>query len=459
MGTFAQVRGALVAALLSDGTRHARERVRTWARAARGAPRQLIFFWQALDPYSHLLAEALPRLLSAVPLDVELVVVPPAGPEFDPEPPLRQRFGLRDAGEVAPHFRLSFPRGARVPTEAVVAAAERILLMRARPQSEQLELARVVGRALWTDDAAALASLAAAHGSVEESDRARLRTEGAQREHVLGHYQGGMLHYEGQWYGGVDRVHTLLARLAAEGLTIDAAAVWPPLDRPYASAGETPAPPSVAPIFHVARGHAHPRGDRGRIRPRLEVFFSFRSPYSYLALSRTKHLELSYPIDVELRPVLPMVARGMQVSRLKRRYLLEDAKREATRLGLPFGRICDPLGVGVERCFAAFEHARSQGRGFEFVQSVMRGIWSEARDPTSDADMRFVCERAGLPWKPARRALDEASWRATAERNASALRETGLWGVPTFRVDGWSTWGQDRIPLVERRIRADLGWP
>ena len=45
-----------------------------------------------------------------------------------------------------------------------------------------------------------------------------------------------------------------------------------------------------------------------------------------------------------------MAMRGQPLPLAKRLYILRDAKREADRLGLPFGKIHDPLGEGVWRC-------------------------------------------------------------------------------------------------------------
>ncbi|MCC6528016.1 MAG: DsbA family protein [Polyangiaceae bacterium] len=455
MTTLSQLRGAFVAAMLSEPARHARERLRSWMRGATGRARRLELFWLASDPYSHLLAQALTRLLPVLPLELDLVVLPEPAVDVDPEPELRRAFALRDAAEVAPHFGLAFPAAPSPPDAALVARAEAVLLRR-RAAAEQLEVAVQVGAALWARDAAALGALEAAHGAVPADECEELLGRAVALARARGHYRGGMVYYEGEWYGGVDRVQTLLERLRAEGLADAHGLAWQALDRLQASPHDTPPPASVAPIFRAAARPGRARGSGATRRPKLELFFSFRSPYSYLALSRTKHFALSYPVDLELRPVL---LGGLAMPAHKRRYIVADAKREADRLALPFGRICEPLGLGVERCLAAFEHAEGLGRGFELMQSVMRGIWAEARDPASDADLRFVVERAGLPWRPVRRALGEAAWRARVADNAAALRDAGLWGVPSFRIGDFTTWGQDRIPLVERRIRDTLGWP
>jgi 2-hydroxychromene-2-carboxylate isomerase len=148
-----------------------------------------------------------------------------------------------------------------------------------------------------------------------------------------------------------------------------------------------------------------------------------------------------------------MVVRGYAVPLAKRLYLVRDAAREARQLGIPFGRICDPLGVGVERCLAVFHHAEQEGQGLAFVSSAGRGIWSEALDMAADEDLALVVRRAGLSWSKARESLSDDSWRDRVEGNRHELRALGLWGVPSFRVGDWACWGQDRLDRVAERVR------
>jgi 2-hydroxychromene-2-carboxylate isomerase len=163
-----------------------------------------------------------------------------------------------------------------------------------------------------------------------------------------------------------------------------------------------------------------------------------------------------YNVSLQLRPIAPMVARGLPVPSVKRLYIVRDAKREADRLGISFGEICDPLGDGVANCLAIVHWAIQRGAGMAFVKSAMRGIWSEALDLSHYVDLRTVVERAGLPWEDARGALTEAR-AAEAMKQATTyaadLAVIGLWGVPSFRIGDFVTWGNDRLPLLADRLR------
>ncbi len=91
-----------------------------------------------------------------------------------------------------------------------------------------------------------------------------------------------------------------------------------------------------------------------------------------------------------------MVMRGLPVPREKRLYILRDTKREAERLGMPFGRIADPVGVPTERGLAVLHHAMAADKGPEFLWSFLRGVWAEGIDAGSDSGLRTIAARAGL---------------------------------------------------------------
>lgn len=61
-----------------------------------------------------------------------------------------------------------------------------------------------------------------------------------------------------------------------------------------------------------------------------------------------------------------------------------------------------------------------------------------------------MIERSGLDWETAQRKLAQGIDTRHAEVNREALFAAGLWGVPSFRLGSFTTWGQDRLWMVER---------
>ena len=179
--------------------------------------------------------------------------------------------------------------------------------------------------------------------------------------------------------------------------------------------------------------------------PRVDYFYSFRSPYSYLSGPRGFALADEFEIDLRFRGVIPMMMRGESVPTAKRLHTMRDVKREADRLGMPFGQIHDPLGEGATRTLAVSEYAIDAGRVREFVLTASQAIWGEATDPASEEGLRLICENAGLDWAGCSAALNDPAIAARVEANTQELVEIGHWGVPVFVFDGEHFWGQDRI--------------
>lgn len=185
----------------------------------------------------------------------------------------------------------------------------------------------------------------------------------------------------------------------------------------------------------------------------VDFFFSFRSPYSYLAGPRVFALADDYGVEVRFRGVIPMAMRGQSVPRAKQLHTLRDTKREAVRLGMPFGPVHDPIGEGALRCLLVSEHAIDVGAERAFVLEASRAIWSRAADVSRDRPLRAVCEAAGLEWAACAAALGDPAIRARVDANTAALAELGHWGVPVLAHGDELYWGQDRIEDLEDELR------
>ena len=87
----------------------------------------------------------------------------------------------------------------------------------------------------------------------------------------------------------------------------------------------------------------------------------------------------------------------------------------------------------------------------------MAGSFAQGIDLADDSGLLSVTRSVGLSDDEVRAALADESWRTRAEENRMSLLEAGLWGAPTFRVNGGPAhWGQDRIWALEEDVMAAL---
>lgn len=235
--------------------------------------------------------------------------------------------------------------------------------------------------------------------------------------HKLGHYQGAMFYYKGQWFSGLDRINFLLKQLSIEPLSPQ----WHKISK---VPGKT-----------------------------LQFFFSFRSPYSFLAIYEVEKLIKELKIDIEFKPLLPMAMRGFKIPKSKKMYIFKDAARIAHHRNIPFGKVCDPLGEGVINVLKLFSLAKDKNQELSFCKIMFEAIWAKGQDVTKTSTLTHIL--SALSWKQEeiKSALEQEIPESLKE-NKEQLKSYGLWGVPSFKWGEFSTWGQDRIPLLREVIKA-----
>lgn len=426
------MRGA-TAALTSPTRRKLARDLAAFKATLRGERHTVRYFHQADDPYSHLAAQMLPRLRARYNVEVVTWLVPPPEDSAAPDRERLRDYGLRDAARLARARGLGFPAKAARPDPEAVRRLQ-IVLADSLERGRFEEVASAAGAALWSGDARTLAGMAAWASGQDPRLVDDILIAGEAQRARLGHYLGGMFHFEGEWFWGVDRLGWLERRLADRGL-----------DR---EAGTPPLAPALEPTLSPPLGLP---------APTIELWFSFRSPYSWLVLPRIRQLAQAYGATLELRPILPMVMRGLAVPRVKTLYIALDCKREAERLGLPFGKIVDPVGAGAERALAVLHYAIPLGLGELFAELGLKAAFADGIALAEDAGLYAVARRAGLTDAQTAAALADESWRDRVETNRAALLDAGVWGAPSFRVTGQPAhWGQDRLWMLEDDIRAAM---
>lgn len=400
------------------------------ARRARGEPHRIRCFHQPDDPYSALLADSLPALTQRYDIEIMAHVVAPPSDAAAPDRPRLMTYSRRDAHRLAVHHGMAFRDPGMQPSPQVLERTTSALVAAAEQGRFVHQAGPLCGR-LWAGagavDPASVQALALPEASPQNT-AAHLVAATALRKR-LGHYLGATLHYAGEWYWGIDRLHHLEQRLQALGAQRSGVAgfLYPPAADLCSPVGLPEA-------------------------PGIDFFFSLRSPYSAIVAHRVFELGRLTGAQVHLRYVLPMVMRGLPVPREKRMYIAQDAAREAHFHRTPFGRINDPVGRPVERGLSLMPLAERLGRGEAYVRSFMHGVWALGLDAGTDRGLRRIAEAAGLPWADAQAAMGDEAWRQIAEANRLEMLSLGLWGVPSFRVRDTAVWGQDRLWAIQEAL-------
>jgi 2-hydroxychromene-2-carboxylate isomerase len=204
-----------------------------------------------------------------------------------------------------------------------------------------------------------------------------------------------------------------------------------------------------------------------------DLYWSFRSPYSYMVVPRLLALGADFDVTCNVRPVYPLAVRTPEFfdtrDPLWFSYFVADIHREAAFLGLPFRwPRPDPVLRGPDGRYPAeqpYIHrlthlgaaAAERGRGLEFLREASHVIWSGEVDGWHEGDhIARAATRAGLDWAELSGAVDTTPERfaAIVEENQVAQRAGGHYGVPTMVFGGEPFFGQDRFDQMRWRMEA-----
>ena len=201
----------------------------------------------------------------------------------------------------------------------------------------------------------------------------------------------------------------------------------------------------------------------------IDLYWSFRSPYSYLASKPALALRAEWDVEINVKIVYPLAVRQPEFFDSRgpewMGYTLRDVVRLADMTGQTIAMptpdpIITDMKTGtfsaeqphIERLSRLGILASEAGRGLEFIDEVGALIWS-GKPWNEDDHLAQAVSRAGLDLKTLEAKVDEASLDKKLADHDTQLRVAGHWGVPTFVFKGEPFFGQDRIEVLKWRLR------
>lgn len=202
-----------------------------------------------------------------------------------------------------------------------------------------------------------------------------------------------------------------------------------------------------------------------------ELYFSFRSPYSYLSVGRYRAMTEEFDLKIALRPVYPLAIR--QPDFFERNhpnwlgYTMRDMLRVAQFHSIPFGAprpdpIIQDMATRqiaedqpyIRRVTRMGQAATRRGVGLVFAAEAGRMIWGGQENWHEGGHLERAIEAAGLGVEEIIAEVQGEGEALDAEiaANQDALEKAGHWGVPTLVFDGEPFFGQDRIEMAKWRM-------
>ena len=197
--------------------------------------------------------------------------------------------------------------------------------------------------------------------------------------------------------------------------------------------------------------------------PVIEYFFAPQSPWAYLGHQRLQDIATVAGASIELLPAdygrifpqsggLPLPKRAPQ----RLAYRLVELQRFSQHLGLPL--IPQPThfpvpGDDAARLIIAVQQHDGTAAAMSITAALMRALWVQDRHIADPVTLAALLAEQGL----SAHRLDDACLPAAQKAydlNTDRAIALGVFGAPSYAVEGEVFWGQDRLDFLQRRLQA-----
>lgn len=200
------------------------------------------------------------------------------------------------------------------------------------------------------------------------------------------------------------------------------------------------------------------------MRRTIDYYFAPQSPWAYLDHQRLITIARAAQAEVRVMPVdlggkvfpisggLPLPKRAPQ----RQAYRLLEIKRYSDHLQIPLNpqpRFFPVNGDDAARLIIAVDQHDGAEAAMKIAGAVLRACWAQERNM---ADAKVLAELLAEQGLAAAR-LEQSYSQSVQERYEAYTQQAidaGVFGAPTYSIDGELFWGQDRLDFVERKLQS-----
>jgi len=196
----------------------------------------------------------------------------------------------------------------------------------------------------------------------------------------------------------------------------------------------------------------------------VDYYVSLNSPWTYLGSKRFEAIARKHNADVTIWPIdfgpvfavsggLPLPKRAPQ----RQAYRMMELKRWRDHLGVKTTlepKFFPANEVPAAKCVIALREQGRMADAIKLAHAVLAALWAEEKDTGDPATLRAIIAECGIDADAlimASQALEIAGKREAYTKQAI---DRGVFGAPSFVIDGEIFWGQDRLDFVDRKLAA-----
>ena len=398
-------------------------------------PHEVLYFHKVDDPYSHLTIQSINKLQASFDIELKPVLVGEESLEALHKPTLYNDYCLQDVRRIAPFYDIEFSAQSYPARELVIIANS---ILSAVDEQNFVDIATQVSFALWSGDSEKLDVISSTYFATSSQVTEKLKN-GNEIRNTKGYYFGSAFYYEKELYWGLDRLPYLEERLTELGA------------RNKSENNE------ILPLKLKA-----PKTLISEKKVNLYYYPSLNSPYTFVSTKRIREIRDEYPINLHMKPVLPMLMRMMTIPTNKVKYFLSDAAREGRKYKHEIKIINSPIGKPARKSYSLFPAIDKAGKGFEYIEALLKASFQDGINIGDDNFLEKLVTDLGLDWTMISKDLNSKHWKKILNDNVEDMYSGNCWGVPSFKLtnedgtDPFYVWGQDRIWLIKEEISRRL---
>ena len=209
---------------------------------------------------------------------------------------------------------------------------------------------------------------------------------------------------------------------------------------------------------------------------KIDLYFSYRSPYSYLILPRMLKLKEKYDIEINFKVVYPIAIRMPEWFEGKNIFTyfffkVIDMRRQAKKLGIPFtaklkpdpirqnimtGKISSHQPYIFDICHLG-QMAQMKGVGMEFAFEVSSLIFGGVENWNTDENLSEAAKKVGLDLNQLRESVNvhEEEIIGQIKQNQVDQLNAGHHGVPLTVIGDKHFFGQDQFEKIMETLKEN----
>ena len=194
----------------------------------------------------------------------------------------------------------------------------------------------------------------------------------------------------------------------------------------------------------------------------VDYYFTPQSPWTYLGHERFARIAAAAGATVNLLPAdygkvfpvsggLPLGQRAPQ----RQAYRLVDLARFSGQLKMPLNlkpKFFPVAGDDAARLIIAVNRQDGAGAAMKLGGAIFAAVWAQERNIADAAILAQLLAENGLPADRLAQSKG-ADVQQQYEANTARAIEIGIFGAPSYVIDGEIFWGQDRLEFVEQALR------